>query len=76
MGTTQGPYKCPVVRFPVSEAPLQDITTDFTDVGVGQVLAGDGGKVHSWVEAVSCKNESAQTVEKWLVGGPEEHMLR
>lgn len=40
-------------------------------------------KFTSWVEAVSCKNESAQTVVKWLekqvntlVWGPEEHMLR
>lgn len=52
----RAPYKCPVGRFPVSEAPLQDITIDFTDAGVGQVLAGDGGMVH--------KLEGSNTMQK------------
>ncbi|XP_056255929.1 protein NYNRIN-like [Seriola aureovittata] len=65
-------YRCPLGKFPVPEAPFQDITIDFTDMGAENRTKGYRyllvmvDRFTKWVEAIPCKNESAQTVVKWL----------
>lgn len=65
-------YKCPMGRFPVPKAPFQNITIDFTDMGMENRVKGYRyllvmvDRFTKWVEAIPCRTETAQTVVKWL----------
>ncbi|XP_034084287.1 protein NYNRIN-like [Gymnodraco acuticeps] len=66
------PYKCPMGRYPVPEAPFKDICIDYTDMGADNVVRGFRymlvmiDRYTRWIEAIPCKKEDAKTVIKWL----------
>lgn len=65
-------YRCPMGGYPVPPAPFHDITIDFTDMGAENRVKGYRymlvmvDRFTKWVEAIPCRNETAQTVVKWL----------
>lgn len=58
--------------YPVPPAPFHDIIIDFTDMGAENRVKGYRymlvmvDRFSKWVEAIPCRNETAQTVVKWL----------
>ena len=66
------PYKCPMGRFPVPDAPFKEICIDFTDMGADHRVQGYRymlvmvDRYTKWLEAIPCRREDAKTVIKWL----------
>ena len=66
------PYKCPMGRFPVPDAPFKDICIDYTDMGADNMVRGYRyilvmvDRYTKWIEAIPCKKEDANSVVKRL----------
>ena len=64
------PYKCPMGRFPVPDAPFKEICIDFTDTDADHREQGYRymlvDRYTKWLEAIPCRREDAKTVIKWL----------
>ncbi|KAM5125669.1 LOW QUALITY PROTEIN: uncharacterized protein ACMZJ9_022047 [Mantella aurantiaca] len=66
------PFRYPMGRYPVPNAPFSEICIDYTDMGQDQVIRGLRyvlvmmDRYTKWVEAIPAKREDAKTVVKWL----------
>ena len=66
------PYQTPMGSYPVPNACFQDISIDYTDMGVDNVTKGKRyllvmvDRFSKWVEAIPTAKEDARSVIKWL----------